>query len=650
MWLLILVACSGSPPPAPPPSPPTLAGSKACVGCHAEIASRWSASHHALAERVRDAQAPSSVLLDGQPHGFERVIGVAPLWQPLIVGAGGRLQASSQAWLPDRAAWASIFSDERSPGDFGHWSGAGMVWNRQCAACHNTGVSVGYSGATDRYATTVHEVGVGCEACHGPSGAHAASPSTRTPGPDDAAAWGETCALCHTRGEPLTDGFDPTTPLLHQLSPALPTRGDDFAADGQVISENFEATALRLSAKHAAGITCTACHEPHGAGLRAPTEVLCAGCHPDAEVHAAQHPGAATCGDCHMPPTTYMGAHVRHDHRFAVPDPALALETGDRVACDRCHTVTPSLVTRSPWLRPTAPAAAALAGLRRDAGDAPALVARAFASSLSPAWRAVLLSTAPPSAAHTTSLRDPDPWVRLGAASGLSAAPQSDGLPALLDDPVPAVALAAARALVPLRSPDDPSMQHLRRHLEGRMDTPAAAAELGAWWSAHGRPDRAVAPLRRATALDPASSATWRGLAVTLAGTGDPTGALAALDRGLTHNPDATELHFARGLVLAELGRTADAVQALTICRRLDPTDGRAAYNLGLLLDVAGDRKAADAALRDALRLRPDDPAPAWALATQRQRAGDLKGAKEAATEVLRRDPAHAEAARLVGR
>src|SRR5438876_229666 len=47
-----------------------------------------------------------------------------------------------------------------------------MTWNVMCAACHNTRLRKNYQESSDSYATTMAEMGVGCEACHGPMAAH----------------------------------------------------------------------------------------------------------------------------------------------------------------------------------------------------------------------------------------------------------------------------------------------------------------------------------------------------------------------------------------------------------------------------------------------------------------------------------------------
>src|SRR5262249_32414853 len=52
----------------------------------------------------------------------------------------------------------------------------GFTWNDTCLYCHNTGPSKtpvrGPGGRRAGYETTVAELGISCEACHGPGGEH----------------------------------------------------------------------------------------------------------------------------------------------------------------------------------------------------------------------------------------------------------------------------------------------------------------------------------------------------------------------------------------------------------------------------------------------------------------------------------------------
>lgn len=176
------------------------AGSESCRDCHRADYDLWKTSHHALAERpisaVSDqiAFSPSRSLQHGketttfqftngqyqivtlgiesnrQPFRVERVFGNDPLIQFLTPFPGGRYQVHEASYDPKSNQWFYVYGDDfRFPGEFGHWTGRGMNWNSFCAECHNTRLHKNYDSATDSYHTTMAEMAIGCEACHGPS-------------------------------------------------------------------------------------------------------------------------------------------------------------------------------------------------------------------------------------------------------------------------------------------------------------------------------------------------------------------------------------------------------------------------------------------------------------------------------------------------
>ena len=652
---LLWSACGSPTPPAPPPT-----GSQACASCHADIVAAWQDTNHALAERPITAVAgafdhpgaPSITLptADGPlPQPVVRVLGVAPLWQPLIATTGGRIQASSIAYDPQQEAWFDVFDDVRSPGAWGHWTGAGMTWNSQCAACHNTGVDKGWDPAARTYATTVAGMGVQCEACHGPSGLHAARPTTPTPGPHDRESAQATCDSCHIRWTPTTPGFVPGEALLDHGLPALPGSDPGFRADGAVVAESFEAVPFRSSRMHAAGVRCVDCHDPHTAQLKAPGAAVCATCHaatPDHDHHDGRIVGTPDCIDCHMPVTTYMQRDPRHDHGFRVPDPVLDAELGYPSVCSGCHS-DGVLPEAAPWW--PAPRDRARTRAIHAASQGPltpgitAALDAAYAAETHPLWRAILLGLRPGADDdRIQALSSTDPWLRRAAVASSADVAR---LQEALTDPVRAVRLEAATALQPVLPPDDARARELRDHLERLSDHASAAFALGSWWAGHGHTAQAGRWLQQAVDLDPASPDAWRALAITQSTAGRPLEAAATLARATARLPDSAELHFLHGLALSGTG--GDAASAFRRALEADPDHGRAAYNLGLALHAQGDPAGRDLLAR-AATLLPDDPAPPYALATIALAAGDRKEAARQAEAALQRDSGHALARQLL--
>ena len=348
---------------------------------------------------------------DGKPGEFEiaYTFGVEPLQQYLVPFPDGRLQALGLAWDTRPRAqggqrWFHLYPDVTlRPPDPLHWTGREQTWNFQCAECHSTDLRKRYDLAANRYATTWAEVTVSCEECHGPGSAHVAWAEKRaagtpyaTPGANGlvvrlgrgAGAWTikdtqrgiaewtgpprssaelDVCARCHARRRPIVDPHPYGQPFLDTHVPAL-LDAPLYHADGQIQGEVYEWGSFVQSRMHHAGVTCSDCHEPHRATLRATGNAVCAQCHLparfDAEGHHHHRPGseAARCVSCHMPARTYMVVDPRRDHSFRVPRPDLSAALGTPNACTGCHR------DRAPqW------AADRVEGLGRDARGRPAL-------------------------------------------------------------------------------------------------------------------------------------------------------------------------------------------------------------------------------------------------------------------------------------
>ena len=110
-------------------------------------------------------------------------------------------------------------------------------------------------------------------------------------------------------GEPYLDSYLPAL-----LEPGL------YHADGQIDGEVYEYGSFLQSRMYAAGVTCSNCHDPHSAKLRAAGNALCAQCHMpekfDVVAHHHHPPGSsgAQCVNCHMPTKNYMVVDARRDH------------------------------------------------------------------------------------------------------------------------------------------------------------------------------------------------------------------------------------------------------------------------------------------------------------------------------------------------
>ena len=690
---------SQAPDSAPHPAGPDraefarYAGSHACASCHRSAYDEWLYSHHARAERplhpVRDAEAfdpPRQFALShesfllrltngafsltvtasngaGRTYPVLRALGVRPLVQYLVPAPGGRLQMTPVAHDPVRRDWFHVFgTDERLPGEWGHWTGRGMNWNSMCAQCHNTAVRKNYDPATDRYATTLAERGVGCEACHGPMRDHVlwqqqhpgSMPDPTLPALETRRMF-DTCASCHTRRTELTGTFRPGGKFEDHYLPAMVDASETFHPDGQVHDENFEWAAFLGSRMHDAGVRCTDCHNPHTGRVRQTGNPLCLSCHAagrhprapavDPLTHSHHPPGSPgdQCVQCHMPVTVYMQRHPRHDHGFTLPDPWLTVRHGIPNACNRCHTNQTadwSLQHVRSWYREerftaTRRRTGAVVAARAGEPDAWQALLECLQWETNAYWRAVLVQFLGPYAEHSpvqTALSqavcEVSPLVRLGAVRALEQAldrriPGTEALlRAALNDTTRSVRVAAAWALRASLEPGHPAEAELLDHLEYHADQPWGQFQLGLYSWDRQQPERARQALEQAVAWDPSSVAPRLALATVLSALGDPAAAVAHLEAAAERAPTNAEVHFRLGLAWNEAGNPARSLEALEKAVNLDPRHAAAWYNLGLARAAHGRIEAALQALLRAESLEPRNPRVPFARATVLARLG----------------------------
>lgn len=275
-------------------------------------------------------------------------------------------------------------------------------WGSSCIACHAVAGEPRRDVPRDRWDTRVAELGVACEACHGPGGRHVARhrdpiaryaqrgaadatiTNPRRLAPEKSAA---ICGGCHAFAYPrdeaewwsrgYTRSHRPGDELERSrfvLSPA--TLGDPLAPsidadvsglfwpDGSVRVGGREYNGLVASPCFVRGagerkMTCTSCHAMHAgdpSGQIAPARVgdaACTSCHADerARSHGHHAPGSEgnACVSCHMPRTSYALLGATRSHRVASPSALRTADTGEPNACNLCHLDKPLAWTAS-WL------------------------------------------------------------------------------------------------------------------------------------------------------------------------------------------------------------------------------------------------------------------------------------------------------------
>lgn len=722
------VAGEGQPAPvemagAETTSPPAVdakayVGSASCVECHPQVEAQWRQSHHALAERLLETELDREPFENQEPvqHGSllsrplledgtmkmetvdgsgtlrafscRRVIGVHPLRQFLVEAPGGRLQALSLAWDPKEKEWFDVFGEEdRRPGEWGFWAGRGMNWNAMCADCHNTAFRKQYDPKEDRYQSEWLELGVGCEACHGPGADHddwqrqnrgekgdpfLAAMTLQ----EDMSRWTDVCGTCHARRGELQEDYQPGQPLLDSFLPEMPNHSAVFHPDGQILEEDYEYSSFLLSRMHAAGVTCLACHDPHSGGLRMQGNALCLQCHQDrlsedlGPIDPAEHsnhdpagPGGQ-CIACHMPTATFMQRHPRHDHGFRVPDPWLSKEIGVPNACNSCHedqSLDWAIEAVELWYgekmeRPSRDRALVVAGARRRSAGIVRELIQFVREEPWPAWRAVGASLLGewvhrPEVAKTlvALLQDQAPLVRTMAARALDGAdPAFFGeLRAALQDSVRSVRVSAALSLRAEVDLNSTAGRELMIYLRHHGDQPTGAWLEAGLWMDRGENSRAVALLEKAVRWDPYSPALRQSLAVALDASGQSRKALQQCEKACELAPEDPALWFSLGLARGGVGDSEGALQALQKAVELDRGFARAWHNVGLAHAALQQPKEAIRALERACRIEPMAADSWFALATVFHDQGQLSEARSAVEQALQIAPDYPQAQAL---
>jgi len=621
---------------------------------------------------------------DGKVADFEikYTFGVRPLQQYLVELPGGRLQALSIAWdaRPRESGgqrWFHLYPNEKI--DFRdelHWTRRQQNWNYMCADCHSTNVRKNYDGATDRYATTWSEINVACEACHGPGSRHVAWAETARPGrtydpsddrgltvvlrerrglqwtidsgsgnakrsaPRTTAVELGVCAQCHARRSQISSEYTAGRPFLDHYAPALLT-APLYWPDGQQRDEVYSWGSFLESRMHAAGVTCSDCHEPHGQKLRAPGNQVCSQCHAPAKYDTAAHHfhrpdgRGAACAGCHMPATRYMLVDPRHDHSLRVPRPDQSVALGVPNACTSCHTDRKpdwaAAKVQSWYGRPAggyqrfaetfhqaetgaSVAIQQLTALARDTSVPGIVRASALARMMAD------LGRAPAGAdAVTRAVGDADPLVRRAALAALELLPPDTRIAAavpLLSDPVRIVRIEAARVLAPVRPEalsQDARAAYERAAAEfvaaqrANADRPEYRTNLGTFFATRGRVADAETELRAALTLDPTFVPAYVNLADLYRAAQREPDVRRVLEEGLAAAPDAAALDYALGLALVRAQRTPDALTHLERAAVRAPDNARFVYTYAVALQSAGRPGEAVAVLEKGLQRHPND-------------------------------------------
>jgi predicted CXXCH cytochrome family protein len=660
---------------------------------------------------------------DGKLATFEvkYTFGIDPLQQYLVEFPDGRIQALSIAWDSrprDQGGqrWFHLYPDEEiKHDDVLHWTKLNQNWNFMCAECHSTGVRKNYDATNDHFRTTWAEISVGCEACHGKGSRHVSwaqsqrswfgkdddprkgltvllnerdgvtwHPDPRTGNPQRSVAAAvtrrevETCGLCHARRGEFSEDWVPGQPLSDTHAVSLLARGL-YHADGQMRDEVYNYGSFKQSKMFAAGVTCSDCHEPHAAGLRAPGDGVCLQCHASDKYDVASHnrhegvTPAVTCASCHMPVSTYMVVDKRHDHSLRIPRPDLSVKLGTPNACNNCHADKSAQWAADAierWHGPVRKGfqnyAEAFQASWTDRVDAPALLAMVAASPAAPAIaRASALSELHSRVSPANielarkGLADPDPMVRVAALDMLDGLPGDRIWPLvspLLSDPSRGVRLGAVSVLaaVPTANQPAPDRAAFERAAtefiaaQGlNADRPEARSTLGNFYARRGLTADAESEYKAALRLSPQYAPAAINLADLYRQLGRDGDGESVLRTAIASSRQDAGLHHALGLSLTRQKRPNDALGEFRIASELEADRSRYAYVYAVALHSAGHLDESIEVLKKNLARHPNDRDTLSALVTFNRDSGNIGAALEYAEQLSRFAPNDRELNRL---
>jgi len=328
------------------------AGSAACAKCHPDEYGEWSRSPHA--RMVRSPGSHRGAVLakfEGSspfpPSEIVYVLGSRSA-QRFVSRKGDDLVVRTPIWIVRSGTWNLDYWREQD-------------WRKNCAGCHVTGY--------EPEAAAFVEGGIGCEACHGPGRAHAAS-GGRTgilhPGRIPASRRSMICEACHTTGHDATGeyrfpvGYRPGGDLSKHFFGMVPKPGQDdstFRGDGTAEDRHAQFRFWSSRMLVAEGETCDLCKNFRAGGAGPPSSgepkkmsltQYCRSCHGGTMPAPHHHEESRAvrsreCLSCHPVARARSGAPSVHDHKF-LPEGALGGKgfppaSDFRSICHVCHPV-----------------------------------------------------------------------------------------------------------------------------------------------------------------------------------------------------------------------------------------------------------------------------------------------------------------------
>lgn len=414
-----------------PPGQPGFASAATCAECHQDEHASWRRSYHRSMTQTMDTNSVradfNGVKLELHGERFtlrhlgntywaevedltaspgtpvtrlpmELMTGshhMQVFWVP--AGAGNAQIGFPFTWLIPEARWvpreSTFIRDPHAPQQV-------ETWNMTCIRCHVTGGQPRPRKDQGIFDTRVADLGIACEACHGPATEHVAFrrahpdlPRTRATSTNAVAPTeprdpiiqpsrlapprpSHVCAQCHSMKwfdasegwvengfrYRAGDDLEATTPVIRparaheqpwmrRALERMPRLLDEFFwSDGMIRVAGREFNGLLESACFQKGnLSCLSCHGLHD--YENPSDQLKAGmngnraclpCHAaerygPTHTHHAEGSSGSSCYNCHMPHTTYSLLGGIRQHQIDSPRVDNTVRTGRPNACNLCH-------------------------------------------------------------------------------------------------------------------------------------------------------------------------------------------------------------------------------------------------------------------------------------------------------------------------
>jgi predicted CXXCH cytochrome family protein len=280
-----------------------------------------------------------------------------------------------QRWIPLEAAFLT------PPGE-GHLF---LVWNANCIHCHAVHGQPRLAPSELAIDSRVAELGIACEACHGPGEEHVRvnqdprrryrqhmsiepDPTIVNPARCSPRISSQICGQCHSFSVPKgsvtwwdSSRYRPGDDLQETREiVGLAQQRAQHPDPNRIISEFWEDGNVRVAGREYNGLiesacfqrgelSCLSCHSMHQSDPNDQLAAAMAGneacyqCHSSyrdrLQEHTHHQPASngSLCYNCHMPHTTYGLFAAMRSHGIDSPSAAVSARTGRPNACNLCH-------------------------------------------------------------------------------------------------------------------------------------------------------------------------------------------------------------------------------------------------------------------------------------------------------------------------